>query len=94
MAAEPIYRRPSYMVFREEEDGAILFNSDDGSVYLLEDVGWALYHHHLDKGATRSEMLDSLRTHYPDQDPAALERDLDAFLADLEKSRCVEKVEK
>lgn len=94
MSSEHIYRRPAYMVFREEEDGAILFNADDGSVFLLEDVGWALYHHHIDKGATRAEMLASLRSHYPDQDPARLEQDLDAFLAELEKNRCVEKVER
>lgn len=91
MSSDAKYRRPENIVFREEEDGAILFNADDGSVFLLEDLGWALYHFHLDEGATRDEMLASLKEHYPDQDPAQLEKDLDEYLADLEKSACVVK---
>jgi hypothetical protein len=93
MPDEAVYRKPENIVFREEEDGAILFNADDGSVFLLEELGWALYHHHLDAGATRSEMLEALGGHYPDEDPATLERDLDAYLRDLEKASCIEKVE-
>ena len=87
------YIKPSNIVFREEEDGAILFNADDGSVFLLEDLGWALYHNHLDTGATRDEMLSSLREHYTDQDPEQIAKDLDEYLAELEKSECVAKVE-
>jgi hypothetical protein len=93
MAAAATFRRPDNIVFREEEDGAILFNADDGSVFLLEDLGWALFHHHLDKGATRDEMLASLMEHYPDQDGATLANDLDAYLADLEKAACVVKTQ-
>jgi len=89
--APPTYRRPDNIVFREEEDGAILFNADDGSVFLLEELGWALYHNHLDKGATRDEMLASLAEHYPDVPPETLAKDLDAYLADLEKAACVVK---
>ena len=93
MPTEATYRRPDNIVFREEEDGAILFNADDGSVFLLEELGWVLYHNHLDKGTTRSEMLAALKEHYPDQDPAALEKDLGAYLAQLEEAKCVDKVE-
>lgn len=94
MQGQAVYRKPDNIVFREEEDGAILFNADDGSVFLLEELGWALYHHHLGAGATRSEMLEALKEHYPDEDPATLERDLDAYLQDLEKASCIEKVER
>lgn len=93
VAGEAVYRKPGNIVFREEEDGAILFNADDGSVFLLEELGWALYHHLLDKGATRSEMLASLKEHYPDEDLETLEGDLDAYLGDLEKACCIDKVE-
>ncbi len=93
MPPEATYRRPDNIVFREEEDGAILFNADDGSVFLLEELGWVLYHNHLDKGATRSEMLAALKEHYADQEPATLEKDLDAYLAQLEEAKCVDKVE-
>lgn len=92
MPKDPAYRRPDNIVFREEEDGAILFNADDGSVFLLEELGWVLYHNHLDKGATRAEMLDALKGHYPEQDPAALEKDLDAYLQQLEEASCIDKV--
>ncbi len=92
MPGATIYRKPDNIVFREEEDGAILFNADDGSVFLLEELGWALYHGHLDKGATRSEMLHALEEHYPEQDPGGLERDLDVFLEDLWTAKCVDKV--
>ena len=91
--AERVLRRPGNVVFREEEDGAILFNSDDGSVFMLEDLGWAIYHNHIDKGATRSEMLRVLREKYPAEDPAAVERDLDTFLDDLRKAACVEETD-
>ena len=87
-----MYRKPSNIAFREEEDGAILFDADTGAVFLLEHLGWALYNNHLAKGATRVEMLASLKKHYPDQDPAQLEKDLDDFLTQLEASGCIEKV--
>ncbi len=93
MAEEATYRKPDNIVFREEEDGAILFNADDGSVFLLEELGWVLYHNHLDKGSTRLEMLAALKEHYPDQKPAALEKDLDAYLAQLEEAKCIDKAE-
>ena len=93
MPGEAVYKKPKNIVFREEEDGAILFNADDGAVFLLEELGWALYHHHLDTGATRAEMLDVLKKHYPAEDPATLESDLDAYLRELEKACCIEKVE-
>ena len=92
MPGEAVYRKPRNIVFREEEDGAILFNADDGSVFLLEELGWALYNHHLDGGATRSEMLAALKEHYPEQDPATLEKDLDAYLKQLEEAKCIDKV--
>jgi len=94
MTGETVYRKPENIVFREEEDGAILFNADDGAVFLLEELGWVLYHNHLDKGATRSEMLTSLKEHYADQDPGTLEKDLDAYLVQLEDAKCVDKVER
>ena len=84
MPPETTYRKPDNIVFREEEDGAILFNADDGSVFLLEELGWALYHNHLDKGATRSEML---------VDPTTLEKDLDAYIEQLEEANCIDKAE-
>ncbi len=93
MPPEATYRKPGNIVFREEEDGAILFNADDGSVFLLEELGWVLYHKFVDEGATRSEMLDALKEHYTDQDPATLEEDLDAYLKQLEESNCVDRVE-
>ena len=91
MPDEPVYTKPDNIVFREEEDGAILFNADDGSVFLLEHLGWALYSNHLEQGVTRAQMLESLKTHYPDQDPSKLETDLDDFLAKLEAAGCIEK---
>ena len=93
MPGEAVYRKPQNIVFREEEDGAILFNADDGSVFLLEELGWVLYHNHLDKGATRAEMLAALKEHYTDQDPKTLEKDLDAYLQQLEEARCIDTVE-
>ena len=62
-------------------------------MFLLEELGWALYHHNMDAGATRPEMLEALKEHYPDEDTATLEKDLDAYLEDLEKASCIEKVE-
>ena len=93
MLPEATYRKPGNIVFREEEDGAILFNADDGSVFLLEELGWVLYHNFLDKGATRAEMLSALTEHYPDQEPATIEKDLDAYLKHLEESNCVDRAE-
>jgi hypothetical protein len=38
-------------------------------------------------------MLASLREHYPDQDAATLERDLDAYLKQLEEFACAVRTE-
>ena len=92
MTGEVRYRRPDNIVFREEDDGAILFNADNGAVHVLEDLGWVLYHNFMDKGTTRAEMLAALKQHYPDQSAETLEKDLDTFLQQLRENGCVEEV--
>ncbi len=38
-------------------------------------------------------MLVAMKEHYADQDPATLEKDLDAYLAQLEEAKCIDRVE-
>lgn len=93
MSENIIYRRPPNIVFREEDDGAILFNADDGSVFMLEELGHALYANHLDEGATREAMLASLAEHYKDEAPVTLANDLDEYIKQLLEAKCLIEIE-
>lgn len=76
------------MVYREEEDGAFLFNPETGDLRYMNRTGreaYALLNGEKDFGRVVRNMLDL----YPDADPSQLQGDVENFLGDLEKNHFI-----
>lgn len=73
-------RFAGHVVYREEPDGAILFNIDNGDVRIVEGVAWGICNL-IDRGTSRSGILRELVERYPEQEH--LEEELDLFLGSL-----------
>jgi ribosomal protein S12 methylthiotransferase accessory factor YcaO len=76
---------PKSVVFREEPGGGILFDVDTGNMRFVEGVAlgicWMISKH-----SSREQILDDLVSRYPETGRAALEKDMEAFLVELEQS--------
>ncbi len=76
------------MVYREEEDGAFLFDPETGDLRYMNRTGreaYALLNGEKDFGRVVRNMLDL----YPDADPSQLQSDVENFLGDLEKNHFI-----
>jgi len=77
------------LVFRKEEEGAFLFNPDDGAIKVLNGVGafiWQL----LDGKNTTEKICQQLEKNFSDEKVPQLKKDFEAFLAELQKMRLLE----
>ena len=73
-----------YVVYREEPEGAILFNIETGDVRVVEGVAWGICSLIAQGDGTRGHILEELRARYPGE--PGLEADLDDFLSDLREA--------
>ena len=74
---------PDNVVFREEPEGGILFNVDNGDMKVVDGVAWGICDL-IEGGTTKREVLEELGRRYPGQND--LERDLEEFLGSLLKT--------
>lgn len=73
------------LVFREEDDGAFLFNPDTGELNCLNRTGafiWAM----CSKGAYKDEIVSELVKEFDDCPVTSLDGDVERFLKEM-KSR-------
>ena len=76
------------MVYREEEDGAFLFNPETGDLRYMNKTGreaYAMLNGEKDFSRVVQNMLDL----YPDADPSRLQNDVETFFGDLEKNHFI-----
>ena len=76
------------MVYREEEDGAFLFNPETGDLRYMNRSGreaYSMLNGEKDFGRVVQNMLDL----YPDADPSQLQNDVETFFGDLEKNHFI-----
>lgn len=88
MESEKRYRRNEEIVFREEDDGAFLFDPDSGDLRYLNQSGketFLLLGEDLSVGSVIRRMSEL----YPDVDPQKIEADVTSFVKDLEENRFI-----
>jgi len=88
--SEDIYRQNKNVIFRQEEDEAIIFNPDNSDIVVINSTGcliWPL----CDGRHTKKEMVDKITGDFKVTAKKA-KKDLDIFLSDLQKKNFVEKV--
>jgi len=78
----------SKIVFREESEGALLFDPDTGMVKVLNDTGkliWA----NLDGKTSQDSLVEKIKKAFDISDEKKIREDLDKFLVDLRKMKFV-----
>jgi len=78
----------SKIVFREESEGALLFDPDTGMVKVLNDTGkfiWA----NLDGKTAVDSLVEKIKKAFDISDEKKIREDLDKFLSDLRKMKFV-----
>ena len=88
MESEKRYRRNEEIVFREEDDGAFLFDPDSGDLRYLNQSGketFLLLGENQDLNGVIHRMIEL----YPDIEPQKIEADVRDFIKDLEENRFI-----
>ena len=73
------FRIRDEVVFRSEDDGGILYDLETGSMRIVNITGRVLLNV-FENDYQISEMVELLVQRYPDKDPAAVEKDVRAFV--------------
>jgi len=85
MSDSASYRWNPALVFREEDEGALIFNPETGDLKLINRTG-ALVLNLLIEGKEPAGWLDHLVEAFPDVPAETLQQDLKRFLEELEAS--------
>ncbi len=72
------------IVFREEDDGAFLFNPDSGQIFYLNEIGGVIWQF-CKKPITGDQIINIICSDYPDIPEEQISNDCLAFLDDLIK---------
>ena len=88
MESEKRYRRNREVVFREEDDGAFLFDPDSGDLRYLNHSGKETFLM-LDEGRDVNTVIHRMIELYPDVEPQRIEADVKDFVKDLEENRFI-----
>jgi len=82
------YMKNEQIVFREEGEGAFLFDPVNGNLKYLNRSAKEIYLM-IDGPKVFSRLLGSVISIYPDSDRNEIEKDLDVFLSDLANNRFI-----
>ena len=79
------YQKDQGMVYREEEDGAFLFDPETGNLKYMNRTGKEAFLM-LNGRADVDQVVDGLLTVFQDTERGLIEKDVEAFLEELEKN--------
>ncbi len=85
MESEKRFRRNEKIVFREEDDGAFLFDPDSGDLRYLNQSGKETFLL-LSEDQSISRVIQHMIELYPDVEPQKIEADVRDFVKDLEET--------
>ncbi len=88
MGLEKKFRRNQEMVFREEDDGAFLFDPDSGDLRYINQSGKEAFLM-LGEDHDVDTVIEQMIKLYPDVEPARIEADVKDFVKDLEENRFI-----
>ena len=74
-----------HIVFKEENDGAFLFDPECGNLKYINRTGKELYFL-LDRNDDAQQLVDMLIQRYPEAEPHQLKADVTGFLHQLKES--------
>ncbi|MBW2145289.1 MAG: PqqD family protein [Deltaproteobacteria bacterium] len=80
-----IYQRNEQLVYREEEDGAFLFNPDTGNLKYMNRTGREIYLSLGDK-CDINGLINHQLEFFPGVERRRIEKDIEGFLKELEEN--------
>lgn len=83
----------SNIVCREEEDDALLFNPDNGSMEMLNSVGYEIWKL-CDGTLTLEQIIEKLKEEYPDTEAEAVKKDTTDFIIYMGNLSLIRKINK
>lgn len=86
------YRPMESIVFREEEEGAFLFDPESGNLKYMNRSGREAYLM-LNGGNDLERVVQNLSDLYPDAESLQLKQDVEAFIIDLEKEKFISRLQ-
>jgi hypothetical protein len=88
---ESTYQKELHVSWKKPEEGSkvVILKLKEGDFYSLEDPVSISIWEQLMAGKSLSTVLGTLTCTHADEDPAKLERDLDAFVDDLVENRLI-----
>lgn len=75
---------PGKFVFREEDDGALVFNPDTGNIQALNRTGVIIWKSCI-RGATISQLIKILKEKFVLKDDRKIKKDITLFIRRLKK---------
>jgi hypothetical protein len=82
------YKPVENTVFKEEEEGAFLFNPENGNLKYMNRSGREIYLM-LNGRNDLDQVIQNLSGLYPDAESQQLKQDVETFIIDLEKEKFV-----
>lgn len=79
------------IVYREEDDGAFLFDPDSGNLKYMNLTGKETFLVLKKKGGF-SQAIAHIRGQYPDVDPEQIQKDMEVFVGQLEENAFITSV--
>lgn len=82
-----VFKQNKEVIFRQEEDEAILFNPETSDIVVINSTGcyiWELLNNKLTKEEILTKLMDRFET-----TPKQAERDLDKFITDLKNGNFI-----
>ena len=82
------YKQNKEIVYREEDEGAFLFDPDTGDLRYMNQSGRETFLM-LKGDKDTKQVIDSLLDLYPEVEPAQMQSDVEDFLKDLEENHFI-----
>jgi hypothetical protein len=82
------FKKNEDIVYREEDDGAFLFDPDSGELRYMNRSGRETFLM-LKEDNDINQVVDNMLELYPDVDPTQMQKDIEDFLKNLEESRFI-----
>ncbi len=82
------YKQNKEIVYREEADGAFLFDPDTGNLRYMNRSGRETFLM-LKGDKDTKQVIDSMLELYPDVEPVQMQNDVEDFLKNLEESHFI-----
>ena len=88
MDLEKKYKRNEKIVFREEDDGAFLFDPDTGDLKYVNESGKESFLMLITDNDVK-QVINHMLDLYPEVEPTRMQEDIESFLKDLEENRYI-----